>query len=123
MTSPMAPQTATEVARHLAELSRQLDIAVRELSRLDEEAVRARGRFVSEYARAFLSASGSMDVRKYTANLETADRALDADLADQKVRSAKEHIRALSTRIEVGRSYSAAIRSEISLVQSAVGAA
>jgi hypothetical protein len=109
------PQTATDVAMHLAQLSRQLDSTVRELAALDDAAVRARARLTSDYARAFLSADGSMDVRKHTATLQTADRALDADLADAKVRAAKEAIRTIQTRIDVGRSYGAAVRAEIAL--------
>lgn len=101
----------------LARLSRQLDETVRELAALDDAAVRARARFSSEYARAFLTADGSMDVRKHTATLATADRALDADIADAKVRAAKEQIRAIQTRIDVGRSYGAAVRAEIALGQ------
>lgn len=115
----MNPQTATDVAMHLAQLSRQLDSTVKDLAKFDEEAVRARALYTSEYARAFLGAEGSMDVRKYTANINTADRALEADLADAKVRAAKEAIRAIQTRIDVGRSYASAIKAEVALAGAA----
>lgn len=111
------PQTATDVALHLAQLSRQLDATVRDLAALDEAAVRARARYTSEYARAFLTAEGSMDIRKQQAVLEVAEQALDADIADAKVRACKESIRTISTRIDVGRSYGAAVRAEIGLAQ------
>lgn len=104
-----------EVASHLLELARQLDAAVKELARLDGEAVQARSTFEVAFAHSFLSGSGAMDSRKQGAILETADVKLAAEIADQRVRSQRELIRAVMTRIEVGRTVSATVRSEISL--------
>lgn len=104
-----------DVVMHLTELSRQLDAAVKELARLDEAAVRARARHEVEFARAFLTSDGSMDVRRYTAVEACADRKLDAEISEQRVRSQRELIRTIQTRIDVGRTVSATVRSEISL--------
>lgn len=112
------PQTATDVAQNLAAIARQLDAAVSDLRRLDEESVRARSRFEVAFAGAFLSAAGAMDVKKQQAILDTADRKLDAEIADQRVRSQRALIDSLKVRIDVGRSYGAALKAEISLAGS-----
>jgi hypothetical protein len=104
-----------EVASHLLELARQLDAAVKELGRLDSAAVHARSRFEVTYADAFLSADGAMDMKKQRAILATEDEKYTAEMADHLVRVQRELIRAIGTRIEVGRTVSATVRSEISL--------
>lgn len=109
------PSTATEVALNLAAIARRLDQAVTELRALDEESVRARSRFEIDFARAFLSGTGAMDVRKQEAILATADRKLDAEIGEQRVRSQRALIDSLKVRIDVGRSYGSAIKAEIAL--------
>lgn len=115
MTAPMSPN---DVVLHLADLARQLDTAVRELSRLDESAVRARARHEVDFARAFLSGDGSVDARKHSAVITVADRRLDAELSDQRVRSQKELVRTIQTRIDVGRTFASTLRSEMALAGS-----
>ena len=109
MTSP------NETVMALAQIARQLDGAVRELRDLDESAVRARSRFEVGFAHAFLSAEGAMDVRKQQAVLSTSDAKLDAEILDARVRAQRSLIRALETRIDVGRSLNAALRAEIGI--------
>lgn len=113
-----APATAVDVAANLARIARDLDAAVRELRELDEQAVRARARFEVRFAREFLDADGAMDVRKQKAILATEKEKLDAEIAEQKVRSQRALIDALKVRIDVGRSYGSAIKAEISLASS-----
>lgn len=96
----------------LSELARMLDAKTTEIAGLDEEAVRAKARHEVEHARTFLSTPGSMDVRKQTAILETADAKLDAEIAEAKVRAAREAIRTLRDQLDVGRSLGAAVRAE-----------
>lgn len=104
-----------EIAGQLIQLARDLDAAVKELQRLDESAIRAKSRFEVENARAFLSAEGSMDIRKHTATIKTSDRKLDAEIAESRVRAQKELVRTIGIRIDVGRTLSATVRSEIAL--------
>jgi hypothetical protein len=109
MTSP------NDIVLRLADLSRQLGFAVTELAKLDESAVRAKSRFEVEYARTFLNSSGTMDERKQATLLEVADQKLDFEIAESRVRAQKELIRLLQTRIDIGRTMSATVRSEVSL--------
>jgi hypothetical protein len=104
-----------EIAAQLIALARDLDAAVRELKRLDREAVDADCAHEVAFARAFLSAEGSIEARKYTATLNTDETKHTALVAGQLVRSQREAIRAIQTRIEVGRTLSATVRSEIAL--------
>jgi hypothetical protein len=64
------------------------------------------------FARNFLKADGNLDVRKYTATIETAELKLDAEIADQVLRAARESIKVLRDRLDIGRSLNSAIKSE-----------
>jgi hypothetical protein len=110
------PQNATEVAQSLGQLAVQLDHAVRDLARLDEESVRARARYEVLFAKEFLTGAGSVDARKQAARIVCEKEWLDAEIADQRVRSQKAMISALGVRIDVGRSYGSAIKAEMQLV-------
>ncbi|MEV0646039.1 hypothetical protein AB0I28_12315 [Phytomonospora sp. NPDC050363] len=110
-----APSTANEVVLQLASLSRELDTTVSQLEKADLDSVDKRSTFDIAFSRAFLEATGAMDIRKHTAVIETAQERVNADVADALVRHLRRRIDAIKTRIEVGRSYSAAIRAELSL--------
>lgn len=109
MTSNLTPE---QVISTLSVIGKDIDEATSEISRLDEAAVRARAAYKVDYARAFLGTEGSMDIRKYTADLKTADSFLTHELADQEHRAGLTQIRALRDRLEVGRSISVLVRLE-----------
>lgn len=104
--------TQQEVVLRLSELSRRLDAKTIEIAKLDEEWVRAKAAYKVAFARIFLTTTGSMDVRKQTATQETADLDFAAELAEAKVRAAREAIRTLRDQLDVGRSLGAAARAE-----------
>lgn len=108
----MSNLTPQQVIETLSKIARDIDEATAEIAKLDEEAVKARATYKTNYARAFLRAEGSMDIRRYTADLYTADSHLFHELADQKHRAAVSQIRALRDRLEVGRSLGPLIRLE-----------
>jgi hypothetical protein len=89
-----------------------LDKATDEYPHLDEEAVRAKQTLEVAYARAFLDATGSMDLRRHIATYETQNQNLQYELAQVKVRALKERIRTLGTQIEVGRSIASAQKTQ-----------
>lgn len=111
----MSLPSPTEVVLQLSRLANDLDAKTAEIAQLDEEFVRAKSAFEVSFARKFLTTVGSMDVRKQTAVLETADVKLTAELAEAKVRAARESIKTLRDRLEVGRSVNAAVRTEFSV--------
>lgn len=113
-----APLTASGVAEHLAKLSRRLDELVGEIGQAETTAVNAREDFTLAHAKAFLSADGAMDVRKYTAIEATHVQRIAAELAEAEVRGLRRSIESVRVRIDVGRSVGAAMRAEVSLAGS-----
>ena len=110
-----APATATEVALNLARLARDLDQTVHALQSADLEATQKRAQFDLEFSRAFVAEQGSVDQRKHLAVVSTHRQRLEADVAEAVVRHLRRKIDALKVRIDVGRSYGAAVRAEIAL--------
>jgi len=108
----MSTPTTNDVILQLAQLGRDLDNKQREIRDLDEAAVRARARYEVTLSRNFLKAEGPMDVRKHQAIVDTAELKLDAEIADQVLRAAREAIRVLRDRLDIGRSLNSAIKSE-----------
>ena len=112
------PANATEVAKALARLARELDETVGALQVADEDATRKRVAFDLAFSKAFIAAEGSVDRRKHLAVIETHAVRDEAEVADAAVRHLRRRLDALRVRIDVGRSYGAAIRAELALVGS-----
>jgi hypothetical protein len=112
MTEPLNP---TQIALHLAELARDLDTTVGQLKVVDHELTEKRAAADLAYSRAFLGAAGSVDARKHQAAIETHEQRLAADLADAMFRHLRRRTDAIKVRIDVGRTYNAAVRAEIAL--------
>jgi ketosteroid isomerase-like protein len=104
--------TQIQALERLAELSRMLDAATDDIAVLDEEAVRAKAAYEVAYAKEFLQAIGSMDIRKQVAIYETQGESLTYELAQMKMRACKERIRTLGVQIEVGRSIASATKTQ-----------
>lgn len=109
------PQNSNDVVKQLGALSRQLDEVTQQLNEADVAAVNARETAKLAEAQAFLAAEGSMDMRKNQAIVETHEVRLAADVADALVRGLMRTVRTLQSRIDVGRTYGATLRSEIAL--------
>jgi hypothetical protein len=108
----MSTPTTNDVILMLAQLGRQLDAKQEEIARLDEAAVRAKARHEVSFARAFIASTGAEQLRKQTAILETEAAKLDAEIAAQVLRAARESIQVLRDRLDIGRSLNSAIKSE-----------
>lgn len=109
----MTDLTPNQVVQRLMDLSRLLDAAQTELTRLDEQAVRARQRFEVNYSRAVLNADApNAESRKAMAVVATENDRLDAEIAEQQVRAVRSRLTVLREQVEIGRSLSAALRSE-----------
>jgi hypothetical protein len=107
--------TPNDIVLRLADLSRSLGVAVEELAKLDESYVRAKSRHEFEYAKNYMSLDGTVEERKQATILTVKDYRLDMDIAESRVRAQKELIRLLQTRIDIGRTMSATVRSEVAL--------
>ncbi|MGH7876619.1 MAG: hypothetical protein ACRENM_02990 [Candidatus Dormibacteraceae bacterium] len=108
-----ATLTPNQVVRQLSELGRELDAAVRTLKDSEVEAVTKRHAADMAESRAFVAAEGSMELRKHRARLEADPLEGEALVAEAVVRHLRTRIRSIDTRIEIGRSYGAAVRAEL----------
>lgn len=115
-----APITPNDVVIQLAGLARELDVTVGQLEVADRDAAEKRAGYDLAFSRAFVSAVGSVDLRKHTAVIETHQLRADADVADALVRHLRRKVDAIKTRIDVGRTYGATLRAEIGLAGSGV---
>jgi hypothetical protein len=113
MTMPLTPNA---IVHQLVELGQELDTTVRMMKQVEVEAAEKRHAADMAESRAFVSAEGSMDLRKHTARL-AADRIEgEALVAEALARHLRAQIRALGERIEIGRSLGAALRAELAVM-------
>lgn len=110
MTGPLTPN---QVVAQLAELARDLDVTVRHLQDAEVVAVDARHAVTLAEAKAFLAAEGSVETRKRLAFVCCEQMAYEAEVAEAAVRHLRRRIAAVGVRIDVGRSYSSAIKAEM----------
>ena len=105
--------TPNQVVHQLSALGRELDSAVKMLKDAEVNAVESRHAADMAESRAFVNSEGSMELRKHQARLAADRHEHDALVAEAVVRHLRTHIRAIDTRIEIGRSYGAAVRAEL----------
>lgn len=80
------------------------------LADLEVLSAQAEATFKRERAKSFMAADGSMAFREAQADNSTADALLQRRLAEAKVRIQRERVRALHTRIDVGRTIASSER-------------
>lgn len=112
MTSP-APATPLQVIQQLGHLASEMDRLTKALREAEYAAAHASADANVAEARAFLYSTGPVEQRKATAKVEVADKALASELADVEVRCLRRELDAVRTRIEVGRTYAATVRTEL----------
>ncbi len=105
--------TANEVVIALSKLGTELDATVTALKQAELDAATKRHEADQAESRAFVSSDGSMDLRKHLARLAAGKQEQEAVIAEAVCRYLRTRIRAIETRVEIGRSYNAAIRAEL----------
>ena len=108
--------TATDVVIQLSELGRELDGLVRAMKAAEFDAVTMRHEADMVESRAFVAAVGSVELRKHLARLASDGPEAKALVAESTCRWLKARIRSVEIRVEIGRSYGAAVRSELRTV-------
>jgi hypothetical protein len=104
--------TPNAVTLQLAQLSRDLDQLVDDIDTAEVLAINVREDYTMAFAKAFLSTTGSVDVRKNLTLETTHEPRLAAELAEQHVKALRRQIDSVRIRIDVGRSLGAALRAE-----------
>jgi hypothetical protein len=108
--------TPQSVTNRLRQLDQELGGVVAALESAENDAILKRGAFDLAHSKAFLSAQGSMDLRKHQALVDTHELRMAADVADAVVRHLRRRIDQIKTSIECGRSMNSALKAEIGLV-------
>lgn len=108
----MSDLTPAKIAQNFTHIAKLIEDKAEEVERLDSEATQKRVAYKREYAKTFLTAEGSNDVRRYQAELRTSPLLLEVEIAEQVLRAAREALRVLRDRLEIGRSMSAVMRLE-----------
>lgn len=99
------------ILNQLATLSRDLDNAIRDLARLSDMAAEAEGRYRSAKAKALLASKGkTAGERDAAAALACENELLEREKTKALVEVQRAHIKALHTRIDVGRTIAATDR-------------
>ncbi len=104
--------STTDIVLELSRIGRELDQLSHQIDSLDESCVLAWSEHRKAYATAYINGTGSIEDRKQHAVLEVEEQRVTAEAADQVLRAARERIRVLRDRLEIGRSISAARRAE-----------
>lgn len=114
MTRPETRGTLTpiEVGQLLGKLTHEIGERLDQLRDADYEHVRLKAEYDRASAIAFKQCSGSIEARRNMVVEMCHGRRLAAEEAAAKVRDIKARIKLLETRIDVGRSYGAALRAE-----------
>ena len=108
------PATPVEVVKQLSDLTGELSRKVTALRSAEHDAALKRHAADMCESRAFLQAVGAMELRKHEARVAADHHEGQALVAEALVRVLKAEIRELETRIDVGRTYSATVRAELS---------
>jgi len=107
---------ANPAALQLGQRLDELHAVIEQMKAAEVDAVRARhAANVAEW-KAFLWASGAMELRKITARLEVEALTFAADMAEAKVRHLGRMIKEAQARIDAGRTYSSDLRAELSVL-------
>lgn len=108
--------TNNDIVLNLAELGRQLSDLTEKADVADRVYVDAKHAFEIAWARAILTVEASnAETRKAHATLETQQQARALADAEFEVRSLKRAVDQRKVRIDLGRTMSAAIRSEMAV--------
>lgn len=108
-----SPATASEVVQNLSALTEELRVKTSAYRSAERDAAIKRHAADLAESRAFLAADGAMDMRKHTARVQAEHAEGEALVAEALVRVLKAELRAIETRIEVGRTYGATVRAEL----------
>lgn len=93
----------TTVLDQLQNISRDLDAAIRDLSRLEQESADAESAYRVTKAKAFMRSAGSVQAREYQAVIDSEIQLINRDKSAALVRIQREFIKSLHSRIDVGR--------------------
>lgn len=111
-----------EVATYLSGLGWELDQLTRDINEADGEFVVAKERYTQARAVSYRHATGTGPAREAISTETTHLQRLAAEEAELRVRQLRRRIDAIKIRIDIGRSFGAAIRAELEAIRTPFGA-
>ena len=112
----MADLTKEQIISHLAHLGKQLEESVNLLKAAEYDYAVKQFKADATYAANYLNTVGTVEERKRRAFIQSADELKSASVAEAHVKYVRVLVRSIETRVEIGRSYNAALRAEIELL-------
>ena len=109
----MSDLTPHKVIRDLTQLTDELTDLVTRYSAAEHTAAVERHAADLAETKAFLAAEGAMDLRRHIAKDASEEEELAALTAEAEVKGLRAQLRALELRIDVWRSFGAAVRAEL----------
>lgn len=109
------PDTPMAAVSEMVGLTEELRTTTRAYRQAESDASRKRSAASLSESRAFLNASGAMELRKHLARVEAATAIGEADVAEALVRVLKQEIRTIEQCIDCARTTASTIRAEMSM--------
>jgi hypothetical protein len=109
----MANLTPAAIVQTLAEISKEIEAKAVEIEDIDTEFTQYKLNYRKAFLVAFMQSTETSDTkRRYDAEIKSFDELQDMERTEQVLRAAKESMRVLRDRLEIGRSLSAVMRME-----------
>lgn len=109
-----APISQVEVEEEIVRLLNLLETETENFEVLAEDAARKEALYKSQWAKAYLTSSGSIKEREAHADWAMTDIATFSKIADALVRSKREKLSSLKTQVDALRTLSANVRHQVS---------
>ena len=105
-----APISQVDVEEEIIRLLNMLESETEQFEVLAEDAARKEAYFKSQWAKAYLTSTGSIKEREANADWQMTEIATHAKIAEALVRSKREKLSSLKTQIDALRTLSANVR-------------
>lgn len=108
-----APISQVDIEEEIIRLLGLLEDETEAFERLAEDAAKKEASYKAEWAKAYLSAQGSIKERESWADYQLADHAMQYKIAESLVKAKREKLGALRTSLDALRTLAANIRVQV----------
>jgi len=108
-----APISQVDIEEEILRLLALLEDEVEAFERLAEDAAKKEAAYKAEWAKAYLSAQGSIKEREAWADYQLADHAMQHKIAEGLVKAKREKLGALRTSLDALRTLAANVRTMV----------
>jgi len=107
------PISQVDVEEEIIRLLNLLEAETEAFEALAEDAAKKEAKYKAEWAKAYLSATGSIKEREAWSDYQMEDKALDYKIAEGLVKAKREKLTSLRTSIDALRTLNANVRSQV----------